>query len=375
MVVTDLLLAGLILAVIIVGVISSQASRQRAVDQQKNQAENPEIAEIRGQLAQLAAVAATQQQTLSSQMHDQSKKLDDQLGQLRHQMGQSLHMQTQSTNANLTKLSERLAVIDEANKQITALNSQVTQLQNILSNKTERGAFGEVQLENLVRTVLPPNSFDFQVTLSNGKRADCVLKLPNPPGDIIIDAKFPLDGWRLLQEAENESERQLARKQLGVAVRGHVKDIADKYIIAGETAESACLFLPSEAVYAELHAHMPDVIEESFRRRVWIVSPTTMMATLNTVRAILRDARMREQTALIQGEIAKMIDDVMRLDKRVENLDKHFALAQKDVQMIQTSTQKITNRGEKIEAFEVEEPAAEDSLPRGDAGPSNLLGQ
>ena len=331
-------------------------------------AENESIAELRGQLSQLATAASGQQQSLSSQLHEQSKKLEDQLGNLRQQMGQTLHVQTQTTNENLTKLSERLAVIDQANQHITALSGQVTQLQNILSNKTERGAFGEVQLENLVRTVLPPNAFEFQMTLSNGKRADCVLKLPNPPGDIIIDAKFPLEGWRALQDAEGEAERILARTQLALAVRGHVKDIADKYIIPGETAESACLFLPSEAVYAELHAHLPEVIDESFKKRVWIVSPTTMMATLNTVRAILRDARMREQAALIQGEIGKMVEDVVRLEKRVENLDRHFALAQKDVQQIQTSTSRITSRGEKIESLEVEDPPAE-------AGPPNVGSQ
>ena len=334
--------------------------------------EDPAIAEIRGQLAQLASAASGQQQSLSSQLHEQSKKLEDQLGTLRQHMGQSLHMQTQTTNENLTKLSERLAVIDQANQHISALNNQVTQLHNILSNKTERGAFGEVQLENLVRTVLPPNAFEFQMTLSNGKRADCVLKLPNPPGDIIIDAKFPLEGWRALQAADSESKRVLARKQLALAVRGHVKDIADKYIIPGETAESACMFLPSEAVYAELHAHLPEVIEDSFKKRIWIVSPTTMMATLNTVRAILRDARMREQTAVIQGEIGKMIEDVTRLDKRVDNLNRHFAAAQQDVRDIQISTGKITSRGEKIESFEVEDAPADTDLPASTAKPDLL---
>lgn len=340
--------------------------RDRGTPQSEEGASSPAIAEIRGQLSQLATAASGQQQSLSSQLHEQSKKLEEQMAHLRQHMGQSLHAQTQSlheqtktTNENLGKLSERLVVIDQASQHISALNAQVSQLHNILANKTERGAFGEVQLENLVRTVLPPNAFEFQVTLSNGKRADCVLKLPNPPGDIIIDAKFPLESWRALQVAENEAERILARKRLATAVRGHVKDIADKYIIPGETADSACLFLPSEAVYAELHAHLPEVIENSFRRRVWIVSPTTMMATLNTVRAILRDAHMREQTAVIQGEIGKMIADVGRLEQRVDSLDKHFALAQKDVQQIQISTGKITNRGEKIESLEVEDAPAE----------------
>ena len=319
----------------------------------QNRAGDPALAELRGQLAQLASAAGSQQQALASQLAEQSKRMDESLARLRDQMGQSLTKQTQSTHENLTKLSERLAVIDRANSQIAELTGQVTQLHNILANKTERGAFGEVQLENLVRTVLPPNAYEFQVTLSSGKRADCILRLPNPPGPIVIDAKFPLEAWQALQNAENETARKAARKQLGVAVRGHVRDIQEKYIIAGETAESACLFLPSEAVYAELHANLPQIIEDSYQARVWIVSPTTMMATLNTVRAVLRDARMREQTAVIQAEIIKLIGDVVRLDQRVENLDKHFGLAQKDIREIQTSTGKITRRGQKIGEFDV----------------------
>ena len=362
-----------LISVLLMALIAMVFLLLRGRKTENSQMENTAIAELRGQLSQLATAASGQQQSLSSQLHEQSKKLEDQLGNLRQQMGQTLHVQTQTTNENLTKLSERLAVIDQANQHISALSNQVTQLHNILSNKTERGAFGEVQLENLVRTVLPPNAFEFQVTLSNGKRADCVLKLPNPPGDIIIDAKFPLEGWRALQNANDEAERVLARKQLALAVRGHVKDISDKYILPGETAESACLFLPSEAVYAELHAHLPEVIDESFKKRVWIVSPTTMMATLNTVRAILRDARMREQAALIQGEIGKMVEDVGRLEKRVENLDRHFALAQKDVQQIQTSTSRITSRGEKIESLEVEDAPADGGISETGKRP-DLLG-
>ena len=214
-----------------------------------------------------------------------------------------------------------------------------------------------------MRTVLPPNAYDFQVQLSNGKRADCVLKLPNPPGDIVIDSKFPLEAWHHLQQADDEAARRAARKQLGADVLKHVRDIHERYIITGETAESACMFLPSEAVYAELHAHLPDIVEKSYSSRVWIVSPTTMMATLNTVRAVLRDARMREQTALIQKEIGVLITDIERLDKRVDNLDKHFDLAQRDVREIKTSTGKITSRGRRIEDYEVSETPPDSVLP------------
>ena len=313
------------------------------------------VAELKGQLSQMVQASSQQQQNITSQLSEQSARMEQTLSNFRQQLGHSLQQQTQSTHDNLTKLSERLAVIDRANSQITELTGQVTQLHNILANKTERGAFGEVQLENLVKTVLPPNSYAFQVTLPNQKRADCILKLPNPPGDIVIDSKFPLDAWYNLQNSETKEQQVAARRQLAISVRGHVKDIQDKYIIAGSTAESACLFLPSEAVYAELHANLPDVIDASYKARVWIVSPTTMMATLNTVRAVLRDARLREQTAIIQSEMLKLIEDVSRLDARVENLNRHFSQVQKDISEIQTSTSRISKRSYRITELEVTE--------------------
>ena len=313
------------------------------------------MAELKGQLSQMVQASSQQQQNITSQLSEQSARMEQTLSNFRQQLGHSLQQQTQSTHDNLTKLSERLAVIDRANSQITELTGQVTQLHNILANKTERGAFGEVQLENLVKTVLPPNSYAFQVTLPNQKRADCILKLPNPPGDIVIDSKFPLDAWYNLQNSETKEQQLAARRQLAISVRGHVKDIQDKYIIAGSTAESACLFLPSEAVYAELHANLPDVIDASYKARVWIVSPTTMMATLNTVRAVLRDARLREQTAIIQSEMLKLIEDVSRLDTRVENLNRHFSQVQKDISEIQTSTSRISKRSYRITELEVPE--------------------
>ncbi len=338
---------------------------RKAGGTQKSEADRPDeaLTGLKAQLELLAQQSAINQTQMADQMRNQeallSKRLEDSLGNMSERLSQNLTKQTQSTHENLKSLAERLAVIDAASQQITTLTTQVSSLQNILSNKTERGAFGEVQLENLVRDVLPPNAYEFQHQLSNGKRADCVLRLPNPPGDIVIDAKFPLEAWLALQNATSEAEKTAARKALGIAVKGHVKDIQEKYIIAGETAESACLFLPSEAVYAELHANMQSIVEESYKARVWIVSPTTMMATLNTVRAILRDARMREQTALIQAEIIKLIEDVVRLDKRVESLGRHFGQAQKDVDDIRTSTGKITKRGERIGEFDVIEDASD----------------
>ena len=340
----------LILAICLIIVLLFMISRKKSSNIQSDS-----MAELKGQLSQMVQASSQQQQNITSQLSEQSARMEQTLSNFRQQLGHSLQQQTQSTHDNLTKLSERLAVIDRANSQITELTGQVTQLHNILANKTERGAFGEVQLENLVKTVLPPNSYAFQVTLPNQKRADCILKLPNPPGDIVIDSKFPLDAWYNLQNSETKEQQIAARRQLAISVRGHVKDIQDKYIIAGSTAESACLFLPSEAVYAELHANLPDVIDASYKARVWIVSPTTMMATLNTVRAVLRDARLREQTAIIQSEMLKLIEDVSRLDTRVENLNKHFSQVQKDISEIQTSTSRISKRSYRITELEVPE--------------------
>ena len=340
----------LILAICLIIVLLFMISRKKSSNIQSDS-----MAELKGQLSQMVQASSQQQQNITSQLSEQSARMEQTLSNFRQQLGNSLQQQTQSTHDNLTKLSERLAVIDRANSQITELTGQVTQLHNILANKTERGAFGEVQLENLVKTVLPPNSYAFQVTLPNQKRADCILKLPNPPGDIVIDSKFPLDAWYNLQNSETKEQQIAARRQLAISVRGHVKDIQDKYIIAGSTAESACLFLPSEAVYAELHANLPDVIDASYKARVWIVSPTTMMATLNTVRAVLRDARLREQTAIIQSEMLKLIEDVSRLDARVENLNRHFSQVQKDISEIQTSTSRISKRSYRITELEVPE--------------------
>ena len=254
-------------------------------------------------------------------------------------------------------------MIDKAQASLNELSAQTTRLENVLSNKQARGAYGEMQLENLVRQMLPPNAYRFQQTLSNGSRPDCLLNLPNPPGPIVIDAKFPLEAWYQLGEATDDDGRKAARKNLAAALSKHVEDIASKYIITGETAESAMLFLPSEAVYAEFHTHLPKALEDSFKKRVYLVSPTTLMATLNTVRAILRDVHMREQAAVIQAEVSRLLDDITRLNDRVGNLDRHFDQARRDIDQIKTTTGKISSRSEKIESIEVEDLKETPTVP------------
>jgi len=305
-----------------------------------------DLAELRGQLAQISNQSGAIQTLIADQMAQSE-------GRLGTRLEQSLRDQNDRTTKSLTSMAEKLAVITEANAHITTLTGQVSQLQNILSNKQARGSFGEVQLENLVRDALPDSAYDFQVSLSNGRRVDCFLKLPNPPGPIAIDSKFPLESYRQLVAAADEAARDVARRRLEADVKKHITDIAAKYIIPGETAESAILFLPSESVYTEINLQLPKLVEASRRAHVYMAGPDNLMLILHTVRAILRDARMHEAAGLIQTQVDLMMQDVHRLDERVNKLATHFGQAERDINDIQTSTRKITARGDKIAEIEV----------------------
>lgn len=330
-------------------------------------------AELAGRLAQVAESQAAAQARMAEQLQVQervlAKKLDERLADVSKRVGDSLEKSSQTTQTTITDLKERLAVIDAAQQNITQLSTQVVGLQDILANKQARGAFGEIQLNDLVMQALPPSAYAFQATLASGRRVDCLLTLPNPPGAIAIDAKFPLEPYQALRDAGSDAEREAARRLLAQAVSKHIKDIAERYIVPGETADSALMFLPSEAVYAELHANLSGVVQEAFRRRVWIVSPTTLMATLHTVRAVLKDAKISEQAGLLQDEVGRMLDDVRRLDDRVGKLQTHFRQADEDMRQIRISTEKIDKRAERIREVEVEveEPeqiAATPDVPR-----------
>ena len=281
--------------------------------------------------------------------------INERLAEVQNTMGESLQGSATKTARSLGELQQRLETIDKAQENIEKLSGNVLSLQDILSNKQTRGAFGEIQLEDIVSKALPPDSYAFQVTLSNGKRADCLLKLPNPPGSIVIDSKFPLEAYENLRNASNASEVTEAKRMMKTSVRAHIKAISEKYIIEGETADSAIMFLPSEAVYAELHANFPQVVREGFEAKVWIVSPTTCMATLNTMRAILKDARMREQAGAIRTELGLLFKDVERMSDRVMNLDRHFVMASKDIEEIKISAKRSGNRARKLDNFDFEE--------------------
>jgi DNA recombination protein RmuC len=336
------------------------------------------VAELQGRLAQMSESQVATQAAVAERLQEQerilTRSLEERLGDLGRRVGDRLQEQTTQATKSLSDLRERLAVIDAAQKNISELSSKVVGLQDILSNKQARGAFGEVQMQDLVQNALPPSAYRFQATLTSGVRADCLLLLPNPPGAIALDAKFPLESYRALREARDAAALTQARRQFSTALRAHVRAIAEKYIVPGETADSALMFLPSEAVYAELHASFANLVDEAFRARVWIVSPTTLMATLTTVRAVLKDVHLREQAHIIQGELRRLLDDVGRLDERVGKLQRHFEQATEDVRQIRISTEKVGKRAERIEELQVgevgseyrfgESQAAEESLPR-----------
>lgn len=305
----------------------------------------------------LKQVSETQAQAQLQMIQTMERRLE----QVQLKMGESLHGSAAKTAHSLGELQQRLVTIDKAQTKIEKLSGDVLSLQDILSNKQTRGAFGEIQLNDIVFKALPPDSYQFQATLSNGKRADCLIHLPNPPGSIVIDSKFPLEAYEAIRGARTEAHIKEANSLMRKAVRLHIRAIAEKYIIEGETADGALMFLPSEAVYAELHANFADVVREGFDARVWIVSPTTCMATLNTMRAILKDARMKEQAGAIRKELGLLYKDVERLDMRVGNLDRHFGQAAKDIEEIKISASKAGNRARRLDAFDFETIEAEDA--------------
>ena len=283
--------------------------------------------------------------------------MERRLGQVSEKMNENLQGSARRTAQSLGELQQRLQAIDKAQENITKLSGDVLSLQDILSNKQTRGAFGEIQLRDIVGKALPSDSYQWQATLSNGKRADCLIYLPNPPGPIVIDSKFPLEAYEALVNAETQEQLNRANTMMRQAVRAHIKAISEKYILDGETADGALMFLPSEAVYAELHARFPELVREGFAARVWIVSSTTCMATLNTMRAILKDARMREQAGAIRRELGLLFADVERLGARVENLDRHFGQAAKDISEIKISADKAGRRARRLDNFDFEELA------------------
>lgn len=288
---------------------------------------------------------------------------DLRLKEINQQVEKRLTAGFEKTTETFTDVIKRLALIDAAQKKITELSNNVVSLQEILTDKRSRGAFGEVQLTALIRNVLPEQNFALQHSFSNGKRADCVLFLPEPTGTIAIDAKFPLENFRLMVDSGTpEAERRSAETQFKIDIRKHIQDIAEKYILPGETADGAIMFIPAEAVFAEIHARHSDLVESAQRAKVWMVSPTTMMAILTTARAVLKDAATRQQLHIIQKHLHLLANDFDRFQKRMDSLAKRIEQAHTDVNEVHISARKISSRFEQIEKVELENSGIENTL-------------
>lgn len=291
---------------------------------------------------------------LGKKVDSLTRSTDERLKEISGQVDKRLNEGFEKTTATFADVIKRLALIDEAQKKITELSGNVVSLQEVLADKRSRGAFGEVQLASLVRNVMPESSFSFQHTLSNSTRVDCMLFLPEPSGDIGIDSKFPLESFRKMTDLETgDADRLVAEKQFRKDIKKHISDIANKYIIPGETSDGAVMFIPAEAIFAEIHAHYYELVEEAQRARVWLVSPTTLMAVLTTARAVLKDSATRKQVHLIQDHLVALSKDFSRFQGRMDNLSKHIEQASKDVDEVNTSARKISSRFEKIEKVEM----------------------
>ena len=302
----------------------------------------------------------------------QVRGLSDRLDGFGHRVGQSMSETARGTHESLAKLGERLAVIDKAQRTITDLSGQVVELQHILANKQTRGAFGQARMEAIVRDGMPASGYSFQATLSNGNRPDCLVLFPNGGPSLVIDAKFPLEAWNAIRAAETPEALKAAESQFRRDTLKHVQDIAERYLVLGETQDTAFMFVPSELIFFDIHERYEDIVQRAHRARVVIVSPSLLMLSIQVVMSLLRDARMREQAHIIQQEVIRLMDDVGRLDERVRKLGLHFNQANKDIEDILTSSRKISSRGEKIKAVEVADGDAvpvEPQVPERPAAP------
>lgn len=315
------------------------------------------LAEMAGQLRAFGEAAQNRDTHIA-------RTLDERLHQVSHRVGVGLSENSERTTQSLQQLHERLAVIDSAQANLTRLSSEMLTLRDILSNKQARGAYGQARMEAIIRDGLHASAYSFQATLSNNTRPDCLITLPDSPLAIVIDAKFPLEAFNALKEAKDEAAVRHAGQQLRQDVGRHIRDISDKYLIPGETHETAILFVPSESVYADLYEQFEDIIQKAHRQRVVLASPNILMLLVQTMQAIFKDGRMREQAHLIQKEVGLLLEDVGRLRNRVVDLQRHFGQANQDIEKLLTSSQKIASRGTRIEQVELGEEADEKSAAK-----------
>lgn len=359
--------ATLALALLVVAVIlawrAASGGGQQSIDAMRRAAElETKLAEMSGQLRGLAEHSASTQAHLT-------QTLDSRLDKVSQRLGAGLNESSQRTTQSLQKLNERLAVIDTAQTNLTKLSSEMLSLRDILANKQSRGAYGQGRMEAIIRDGLHATAYSFQTTLSNGTRPDCLIRLPENDICVVVDAKFPLEGFNALKQAGPEENLKSYQQRFRADVLKHIKDISEKYLLKGETHETAIMFVPSESIYADLHENFEDIIQRAHRQHVIIASPNVLMLLVQTMQAVFKDARMREQAVVIQTEVVRLMDDVGRMHDRVLDLQRHFGQAGKDIEKIVISSDKITRRGAKIEQVEFADPAQRDD----DASPPRLV--
>lgn len=351
---------GLVVVLLLVLLLSAlRSGRERAAEALAQQTRSAELERHLAGLMQVQSEMTGRMQTMSeifgSRTSDLARLVNERLDSTSQRVGQALQETRTRTDEGLSKLHERLAVIDRAQSTISALSSEIVSLQSILSNKQTRGAFGQGRMEAIIADGLAPNAYAFQSTLSNGSRPDCVVVMPNDAPSLVIDAKFPLESWQRLSTSASPEELRQAQSGFRADLGVHIKAISEKYLIPGETQDTAFMFVPSESIFADLHEHFEDVVQRAARARVVIVSPALLMLSIQVIQALLRDVRMREQAHLIQKEVRELLADITRLDERVNRLQTHFTQAQKDIGDIVISSGKIARRGDRIDAMDFED--------------------
>lgn len=348
--------------------LATEKAAQYQLRQEFDQHQINSLKLIQDSLQQASSTLQSQVSTALTQ-HGEflGKRIDDLTVETKHrlklitdEMNNQLAQGFEKTTTTFSNVLTRLTIIDEAQKRIGELSSTILSLQEILADKRSRGAWGEIQLNALLQNMLPENHFSLQHTLSNGKRVDCLLRLPPPSGNIAIDAKFPLESFQLLQNNQlTEAERKQLEKRFKLDIRHHIQSIAEKYIINEETADGAIMFIPAEAIFAEIHAHYPDLVDAAHQARVWLVSPTTLMAVLTTVRAVIKDAATRKQVNIIQEHLVALSRDFGLFQQRMDKLAQHINQAHQDVEQVHLSSKKISKRFARIENVEF----AHDDVP------------
>ena len=320
------------------------------------------VAELVRSQSEITGRLQTVAEVFGSRQSDFARLISERLEGLQHRVGQGLEASTRHQGEHLTKLNERLAVIDAAQKNLTDLTGEVVGLKDILANKQARGAYGQGRMEAIIRDGLPGGAYEFQATLSNRTRPDCLVRLPGDERGLVVDAKFPLECFTQFRAATSDEARQKAGQRVRADIGVHVRSLAEKYLIPGETQDMALMFVPAESVYADLAEHFDDVVQKAHRARIVIVSPSLLALAIQVLQALVRDARIRDEARVIQTEVQKLLADVGRLSERVGKLDSHFRQAQDDVAQIRTSAEKIVRRGQNIEALEFDDPPSKPEL-------------